>query len=124
MSSLIKYEYIGTAAPAGVARHNDMPPIEIYRNNTTGQIFYRTVADFHERMTEVDSPFLAVPDWARGVCCEVCRSKMDFAELMEKGGMTMILCPDCGNKRCPKAQNHIYKCTGSNAVGQVGEVAE
>lgn len=49
---------------------------------------------------------------------------MDFATLIEKGGLYMILCPDCGNKRCPKAQNHIYKCTGSNDVGQVGEVAK
>jgi len=61
MSSPIKYEYIGTASPAGAARHNDMPPIEVYRNNTTGQIFYRTVADFYERMTEADSPQVSNP---------------------------------------------------------------
>lgn len=34
--------------------------------------------------------------------------------------MRMILCPDCGNKRCPKARNHENPCTGSNAVGQKG----
>lgn len=61
MGSPIKYEYIGTASPAGVARHSDMPPIEVYRNNSTGQIFYRTVEDFHERMTEVDSPQVSNP---------------------------------------------------------------
>jgi hypothetical protein len=33
----------------------------------------------------------------------------------------MILCPTCGNKRCPRASWHGYKCTGSNDVGQVGE---
>jgi hypothetical protein len=32
----------------------------------------------------------------------------------------MILCPDCGNKRCPKANNHGNVCTGSNAPGQPG----
>jgi hypothetical protein len=32
----------------------------------------------------------------------------------------MILCPDCGNKRCPKATDHIYKCTNSNEPGQRG----
>lgn len=35
-------------------------------------------------------------------------------------GMVMILCPTCGNKRCPKAEDHRYKCTGSNEPGQVG----
>lgn len=32
----------------------------------------------------------------------------------------MILCPDCGNKRCPKANHHDYDCTGSNETGQEG----
>lgn len=31
----------------------------------------------------------------------------------------MRLCPRCGNKRCPKADWHIYACTGSNESGQV-----
>lgn len=32
----------------------------------------------------------------------------------------MVLCPTCGNKRCPHATHHIYSCTGSNAPGQLG----
>ena len=36
------------------------------------------------------------------------------------GDMRMVLCPECGNKRCPRASNHIYACTGSNEVGQAG----
>ncbi|MCO8088193.1 hypothetical protein [Acinetobacter indicus] len=32
----------------------------------------------------------------------------------------MVLCPKCGNKRCPKAQDHRYQCTRSNEVGQMG----
>ncbi len=32
----------------------------------------------------------------------------------------MILCPECGNKRCPKATNHEHACTGSNEPGQPG----
>lgn len=32
--------------------------------------------------------------------------------------MRMVLCPDCGNKRCPKATDHRNACTGSNAPGQ------
>lgn len=29
----------------------------------------------------------------------------------------MFLCPICGNKRCPKASNHINQCSGSNEPG-------
>lgn len=32
----------------------------------------------------------------------------------------MVLCPTCGNKRCPHANDHRNACTGSNAVGQPG----
>jgi NADH pyrophosphatase NudC (nudix superfamily) len=34
--------------------------------------------------------------------------------------MRFVVCPDCGNKRCPKAHNHKLACTNSNDVGQVG----
>ena len=32
----------------------------------------------------------------------------------------MIVCPTCGNKRCPKAAHHDHACTGSNEPGQPG----
>ena len=32
----------------------------------------------------------------------------------------MIVCPICGNKRCPKATDHRSKCTDSNESGQKG----
>jgi len=42
-------------------------------------------------------------------CCHVC---------FDKSGQTfldrMILCSECGNKRCPKATNHALPCTNSN----------
>lgn len=58
------------------------------------------------------------PAYRNGLCdcgtskcwCETCRP--------HSVEMRMILCPDCGNKRCPKARNHENPCTGSNAVGQ------
>jgi hypothetical protein len=36
--------------------------------------------------------------------------------------MHMILCPTCGNKRCPKASDHDLACTDSNLPGQPGSV--
>lgn len=32
----------------------------------------------------------------------------------------MIVCKECGNKRCPHGTNHRYKCTNSNEPGQPG----
>lgn len=32
----------------------------------------------------------------------------------------MYLCPVCGNKRCPRAADHGWVCTGSNEPGQLG----
>lgn len=32
----------------------------------------------------------------------------------------MIVCPECGNKRCPRATDHNLACTGSNEPGQEG----
>lgn len=34
----------------------------------------------------------------------------------------MILCPSCGNKRCPKATYHRNSCTHSNDSGQPGSI--
>ncbi|TDS84141.1 hypothetical protein [Comamonas sp. JUb58] len=45
--------------------------------------------------------------------CETCRP----ATLSD---MRFIVCPDCGNKRCPKATHHDNACTNSNAPGQPG----
>lgn len=36
----------------------------------------------------------------------------------------MILCPICGNKRCPKASDHRLACTNSNEPGQPGSIYE
>lgn len=32
----------------------------------------------------------------------------------------MIVCPNCRNKRCPRATFHLNSCTGSNEPGQPG----
>lgn len=36
--------------------------------------------------------------------------------------LTFKVCHICGNKRCPKTTNFLFKCTNSNEVGQVGEI--
>jgi hypothetical protein len=36
----------------------------------------------------------------------------------------MVVCPVCGNKRCPRANWHGNECTGSNEPGQPGSAFE
>ncbi len=40
--------------------------------------------------------------------------------LAGKNVAMMVLCPTCGNKRCPKASDHEFRCSDSNATDQVG----
>jgi hypothetical protein len=49
---------------------------------------------------------------SRGVCCIAC----DDRPLLER---TMVVCSMCGNKRCPKAEDHRFKCTNSNHPNQL-----
>lgn len=40
----------------------------------------------------------------------------------DKPATMMLVCPTCGNKRCPKASDHELACTNSNEPGQPGSV--
>lgn len=57
-------------------------------------------------------------------CCRSCQSEAMAAStaLGILPNIYFIACQKCGNKRCPKAENHAYKCTGSNDVNQTGEL--
>ena len=43
--------------------------------------------------------------------------------LGDKNVAMMVVCPTCGNKRCPKASDHELECTNSNEPGQPGSIA-
>ncbi|WP_312068681.1 hypothetical protein [Lelliottia nimipressuralis] len=45
--------------------------------------------------------------------CRTCRP-------INLNDMRFVVCPDCGNKRCPHANDHRNACTGSNEPGQEG----
>jgi hypothetical protein len=56
--------------------------------------------------------------------CHRCIEENDIrgeAGIFPLSSTRMIVCPECGNKRCPKATDHRFLCTGSNEPGQVGE---
>lgn len=58
--------------------------------------------------------------------CQKCDEKRLAALVKKTGdwmaglGGGMIVCPTCGNKRCPKATFHGNDCTVSNAPNQPG----
>ncbi|MFB4629498.1 hypothetical protein [Enterobacter kobei] len=56
---------------------------------------------------QLNSP--GVPDCS----CRTCRP-------ITLRDMRFVVCPECGNKRCPHANDHRNACTGSNEPGQEG----
>nr|WP_227670019.1 DUF551 domain-containing protein [Klebsiella variicola] len=54
-----------------------------------------------------------IPEIIPDCWCRTCRPVV-------LNDMRFVVCPDCGNKRCPRANNHRNACTGSNEPGQEG----
>lgn len=55
--------------------------------------------------------------------CHRCIKENDLREgAFPLSSTRMILCPACGNKRCPKASDHRLACTESNESGQEGSI--
>jgi len=52
--------------------------------------------------------------------CYNCMSKIKDEWNIPLTSYTFIVCPDCGNKRCPKATDHNLACTNSNELDQPG----
>lgn len=79
------------------------------------------IADLRAALAAAPQPPEAVQsnDWqqasATAACwCETC-------DTAANGWRTkMALCPQCCNKRCPRATHHDKACTGSNEPGQKG----
>ncbi len=74
-------------------------------------------ADAHARRRSMDAIRGASSRWGTDQCwCHACRNLRP----MTLDDIRMVLCPTCGNKRCPKANDHRNECTGSNEPGQRG----
>lgn len=79
-------------------------PIDVDCGCVTTEAFYHWLRVAYEAG---NSP--VIPDcW-----CRTCRP-------VTMNDMRFVVCPDCGNKRCPHANDHNNACTGSNEPGQVG----
>lgn len=53
-------------------------------------------------------------------CLTCIRERGDTIGGLPRELCEMIVCTTCGNKRCPKANDHRNACTGSNEPGQPG----
>ena len=45
-------------------------------------------------------------------------------QIDDPSSIRMALCPTCGNKRCPKANDYRNQCSNSNVPGQKGSAYE
>jgi DNA-directed RNA polymerase subunit RPC12/RpoP len=80
-----------------------------------------TQESLREHMAEIKRLKAAQPapvqEPVASYCCHSC-FKIAGGFMLDR----MILCPECGNKRCPKASDHQLDCTGSNEPNQPGSV--
>lgn len=50
-----------------------------------------------------------------------CNCRRCIRERADPNAMVVfVTCKTCGNKRCPRANDHRHACTGSNEPGQKG----
>ncbi len=70
-----------------------------------------------EKYTFINRQMRAWESRKAGLCC--CHKCLDARNEMRT---FMVVCPTCGNKRCPKASDHDLACTNSNEPGQPGSV--
>lgn len=77
------------------------------------------VEDIYKRAWDMLTGPQLAPEQEQGnkYCCHHCFNKSGQMFLDR-----MILCPECGNKRCPKATHHDLPCTNSNEPGQPGSI--
>jgi hypothetical protein len=52
--------------------------------------------------------------------CYNCLNKIKNENGLPVTASLFIVCPSCGNKRCPKATDHNLDCTSCNDPGQPG----
>ncbi len=92
----------------GSVSYRDQEPSEACQKECEVQPLYTTP---QPQQAEKQEPV------AHRYCCHSC-FKASGGVMLDR----MILCPECGNKRCPKASDHSFSCAGSNEPGQIGSI--
>lgn len=66
-----------------------------------------------QNIPEIIPGWIPVSERVPNCWCRTCRPVVI-------NDMRFVVCPECGNKRCPRANDHRNACTGSNEPGQEG----
>lgn len=75
--------------------------------------FQPAAPHFREIMNSSTNNFRENAETSTKCWCRTCRP-------VTISDMRFVVCPECGNKRCPHANDHRHACTGSNEPGQEG----
>ncbi len=90
-------EYLGNFAAAAIIR----------------QLAANQPQNAQQNIPEIIPGWIPVSERVPNCWCRTCRPVV-------LNDMRFVVCPDCGNKRCPRANDHRNACTGSNEPGQEG----
>lgn len=93
-------------------RFNDVVWLEAVASNPhmhslTTSTIAMVALELNRKLADCNSPVIP------GCSCLTCRP-LTFSD------SRFVVCPECGNKRCPHANDHRNACTGSNEPGQEG----
>ncbi|MCM7668181.1 hypothetical protein M8S60_00695 [Enterobacter asburiae] len=96
---------------SGISAHYERSQIQIHDRPAPGPMecaYVAMVLAAQQEEAKVSSAVIP------GCSCRTCRP-------VTMTDMRFVVCPDCGNKRCPHANDHRNACTGSNEPGQEGD---
>ncbi|WP_313021290.1 hypothetical protein [Atlantibacter hermannii] len=88
-------------------------PLELAKAIRKGPDMLPTAPDFREIPNSSTNNCRENADSSTKCWCHTCRP-------VTMTDMRFVVCPECGNKRCPHANDHRNACTGSNEPGQEG----
>ncbi|EOX4270006.1 DUF551 domain-containing protein [Citrobacter freundii] len=115
--------------------------MDVVRGKVQSGMIYQDgeFVDFNEQYYKVKSPshwmplpaaphFRKIGNSSTNNCREISETSTNSAERcwcrtcrpVTMSDMRFVVCPECGNKRCPRANDHRNVCTGSNEPGQIG----
>lgn len=96
-------------SPSGINQGKSEPVTTAYKLRDAVEIIRNSGIEIDAEKIFAERDAINAPDcW-----CRTCRP-------ITLTDMRFVVCPECGNKRCPHANDHRHACTGSNEPGQEG----
>lgn len=88
-------------------------PTKVIISFTDEGLWHNETGHFRENSNSSTNNFRENAETSTKCWCRTCRP-------VRISDMRFVVCPECGNKRCPHANDHRNACTGSNEPGQEG----